>query len=148
MAGSKSDYLENRIINSLIGKSTTFTSPSTLWIALLNTTINDAWLPTDTGEVRMDLTPSSHAYDRFKFTNSTAANWTKATTGTLQNKATFQFTSAATTGWGTVQAFAIVDTSSTASGNTLFTGDLSSPIAVSAGNIVRFSTGTLVFGEK
>ena len=149
MAGSKSDYLENLVINAVIGKSTTLDTaiPSTLFLALLNTTANDAWSPTDTGEVPLNLTPSSQAYARYKFTNSTASNWTKATTGTVQNKAVFTFTTSASTGWGTVNAVAIVDTSSTSSGNTLYWGDLTSPVAIAAGNVVRFSTGTIIIGE-
>ena len=150
MAGNKSDYLENLVINTVIGASTTINVaavPSTLWVALLNTTANDAWLPTDTGEVRKDTTPSTAAYGRYKFTNSTAGNWTKATVGTVQNKATFTFTTSASTGWGTIQSAVIVTTSSTTAGESLYWGDLSSPVTVSAGNVVRFSTGTLVIGE-
>ena len=148
MAGSKSDYLENLVVNTIIGKSTDLTAaiPSTLFIALLNTTANDAWQPTDTGEVPLNLTPTTAAYTRYKFTNSTA-NWTKATTGAVQNKVTFTFTTSASTGWGTVQSFAIVDTSSTSSGNTIYWGDLTSPVAISNGNVVRFSTGTIIIGE-
>ncbi len=143
MAGSKSNYLENLVINTVIGKSTDLTAatPSTLWIALMNSTVNDAWAPTDTGEC-----PGAN-YARYKFTNSTASNWTKATTGLVQNKATFTFTTSASTGWGTLNSFAIVDTSSTGSGNAWYWGDLTSPVAVSAGNVVRFSTGTLRIGE-
>ena len=143
MAGSKSDYLENLVINTIIGKSTDLTSAvsTSLFIALLNTTANDAWVPTDTGECQ------GANYTRFEFDNSTSANWTKATTGTVQNKATFTFTTAASTGWETIQSFAIVDTSSTGSGNSYYWGDLTSPVTISAGNVVRFSTGTLVIGE-
>lgn len=148
MAGSKSDYLENLVINTIIGKSTdlTATVPSTMYIALLNTTANDSWQPTDTGEVPLNLTPSSQAYGRFQFTNSTT-NWTKATTGLVQNKTTFTYTTSASTGWGTIQSFAIVDSNSTSSGNAWYWGDLTSPVTVTAGNVVRFSTGTLRIGE-
>ena len=149
MAGSKSNYLENLVINTVIGKSTDLsaTVPSTMFIALLNTTANDSWAPTDTGEVPLTLTPSSRAYTRYKFTNSTSSNWTKGTTGLVQNKATFTFTTNASTGWGTIQSFVIVDTSSTGSGNSYYWGDLTSPVTVSAGNVVRFSTGALRIGE-
>lgn len=143
MAGSKSNYLENLVINTVIGKSTDLTStvPSTMYIALLNTTANDSWQPSDTGECQ------GADYSRYKFTNSTASNWTKATTGLVENKATFTFTTSASTGWGTINAFAIVDTSSTSSGNAYYWGDLTSPVTVSAGNVVRFSTGALRIGE-
>lgn len=143
MAGSKSNYLENLVINTVIGLSTDLTSSisTTLWIALLNTTASDTWVPTATGEC------GGANYARYELDNSTASNWTKATTGLVQNKATFVFSTSASTGWGTINAFAIVDTSSTASGNTYYWGDLTSPVVVSAGNVVRFSTGALRIGE-
>jgi hypothetical protein len=142
MAGSKSDYLENLVINTIIGKSTdlTATVSTTLWIALLNTTANDAWSGGDTGEcVGAD-------YTRYEFDNSTGTNWTKATTGLVQNKATFEFSTSASTGWGTLRSFAIVD-SSAGAGNSYYWGDLTAPVSVSAGNVVRFSTGALRIGE-
>jgi len=147
MAGNKSDFLENLVVNTVIGKSTDLTAaiPSTLWIALLNTTVGDVWLPTDTGEV--GTTAVADNYIRYKFTNSTVSNWTKATTGLVQNKAEFEFTASASTGWGTVRSFVIVTTSSTSAGDSLYWGDLTSPVVVSAGNVVRFSTGTLLIAE-
>lgn len=137
MAGSAANYLENRVINTILGKSTTLVAPSTMWIALLTIVYADTWLPTDTGEVPK----SGTNYGRFKFTNSTASNWTKGTIGLVQNKATFTFTTAVTGTWGTVQSFMIVDSSSTSAGNSWLGGDLTTPQAISVGNIVRFSTG-------
>jgi len=150
MAGNKSDYLETLVINSVIGKSTVINAasvPSTLWLALLNTTANDAWGPTDTGEVGDGI--GTNNYTRFKIVNSTATNWTKATVGTVQNKATFTIIggTGASTGWGTVQSAVIVTLDSTTAGEALYWGDLTAPVAVSEGNVVRFSTGTLVIGE-
>jgi hypothetical protein len=146
MAGSKSDFLENLVLNTIIGKSTDLTAaiPSTLWIVLLNTTINDAWGPTDTGEV--GTTAAADNYTRYNFTNSTA-NWLKATTGLTQNKTEFEFTASASTGWGTVKSFALVTLDSTSAGEAIYWGDLTSPVAVTAGNVVRFSTGTMIIGE-
>ncbi len=146
MAGNKSDFLENLVVNTIIGKSTDLTAaiPSTLWIALLNTTVGDTWSPTDTGEV--GTTAAADNYIRYKFTNSTD-NWTKATTGLVQNKTEFEFTASASTGWGTVRSFVIVTTSSTSAGESFYWGDLTSPVVVSSGNVVRFSTGTLLIGE-
>lgn len=143
MAGNKSNFLENLVINTILGGSTTINAaavPSTLYIALLNTTANDSWQPTDTGEC------IGANYSRYQFTNSTAL-WTIATVGTVQNKTTLTYTTAASTGWGTIQSAVIVTTNSTSSGNSLYWGDLTAPVVVSAGNVVRFSTGTLVVGE-
>ena len=145
MAGSKSNFLETRVVNTVIGKSTTLVAPSTMWIALLTITGTDAWIPTDTGEVPKATTN----YVRFKFTNSTASNWTKATVGSLQNKAVFTFTPATGAGgtWGTVKSMAIVDSSSTASGNNWYWGDLTANQTISVGNTVRFTTGSIVITE-
>ena len=137
MANNASNYLENRVMNTILGKSTTLVAASTMWIARTNTTLTDAWTPLDTGEVPKATTN----YVRFKFTNSTASNWTKGTTGGVVNKATFTFTTSATTGWGTIKGFAIVDSSSTASGNSWVWGDVSPNQTVASGNTVRFTTG-------
>jgi hypothetical protein len=142
MAGSKSNYLENLVVNTVIGRSTDLTSSisTALWIALLNSTANDAWTPSDTGEC------VGANYVRYELVNSTA-NWTKASTGLVQNKTVVTYTTSASTGWGTIQAVVVCDTSSTGSGNAYYWGDLTSPVTVSAGNVVRFSTGTIRIGE-
>lgn len=141
MAGSKSDYLENLVINTVIGKSTDLGGaiPSTLYIALTNSTVNDEWMPGDTGET------GGGNYERYAFENSTDF-WTKATTGGVTNKVPFEFTNNASAGWGTLRAFVVCD-SSAGAGNSLYWGDLVAPVAVSPGNVVQFSTGSIVIGE-
>lgn len=141
MAGSKSNYLETSVLNYWLGKSFTSTAPATVYIALTNTTINDAWLPTDTGEC------AGSTYARVAVTNS-SANWTNSTSGgSKTNKTTITFTTSAGSDWGTVKAFAILDTNSTSAGNTLYWGDLTASQAISSGNVVRFSTGAIVISE-
>jgi len=149
MAGNKSDYLEQIIIGSVIGKSTQVNAasvPSTLYLALLNTTANDAWTPLSTGEVGDGITTN---YVRLKVVNSTSTAWTVATGGIVQNKITFTFTTTtgASTGWGTVQSMVVVTSNSTTTGDSLYWGDLTAPVAVAEGNVVRFSTGTVQIGE-
>lgn len=141
MAGSKSNYLENRIINSIVGASTTWTAPGTVYIGLWASTMNDTFTATSTGEC------AGANYARVAVTNTTSANWTKATAGVVTNKAVISFTTAASTGWGTINCFAVLDTTSTSSGNILFWGDLTVPQAISAGNVVRFTTGALTLAE-
>lgn len=149
MANNKSDFLENLVINTIIGQSTVINAaavPSTLYIALLNTTINDTWNVTDTGEVG---TTGTNNYSRFQIVNTTSTAWTKATTGTVTNKATILFTTTtgASTAWGEIKAAAIVTTNSTTTGESLYWGNLTAPVIVAEGNTVRFSTGTLIVGE-
>lgn len=141
MAGSKSNYLETSVLNYWLGKSFTSTAPATVYVALLNTTANDAWAPTDTGEC------AGSTYARASVTNS-SASWTNSSGGgSKTNKVTITFTTAAGSDWGTIQSFAIVDSNSTSTGNTLYWGDLTSSQAIASGNIVRFSTGAIVISE-
>ena len=141
MPGSKSDYLETSVINYWLGKSFTSTAPSTVYLALYNTTINDTWTSTSTGEC------AGTGYAREAVTNS-SANWTNSTLGgTKTNKTVIEFTTSAGAGWGTLNSFAILDTSSTSAGNALYWGDLIASVSVASGSVVRFSTGQIVIDE-
>jgi hypothetical protein len=140
MAGSKSNYLENAVLDYWLGKSFTTTAPPTVYIALYESTINDTWTPSDTGEC-----PGS-TYARVAVTNS-STNWTNASGGAKENNSVFTFTTSAGADWSTVQAFAIHDSNSTSSGNMLYWGDLTASQAISSGNVVRFSTGAIDITE-
>jgi hypothetical protein len=141
MAGSKSDYLETSVLNYWLGKSFTSTAPSTVYMALYNTTINDTWTSTSTGEC------AGTGYARLAVTNS-SANWTNSTSGgSKTNKTVLQFTASAGAGWGTIKTFAILDTTSTSAGNMLYWGDLAVNTPIGTGNIVQFSTGQITITE-
>lgn len=143
MAGSKSNYLETRVLNYWLGKSFTSTAPATVYVRLYNSTIND----TVTGLTDSLEGGTAANYADVAVTNS-SASWTNSTSGgSKTNKVVFTFTTSASTGWGTVQSFAILDSNSTTTGNALYWGDLTTPQAVAAGNIVRFSTGSIVVSE-
>lgn len=142
MAGSKSNYLEESVLNYWLGKSFSSTAPANVHVRLYNSTIND------TVDAATDAMGSSAAnYADVQITNS-SDSWTNSTDGgSKTNKVTIEFTTAASTGWGTVNAFAILDTNSTTTGNVLYWGDLTTPQAIAEGNIVRFSTGAIVISE-
>ncbi len=140
MAGSKSNYLENSVLDYWLGKSFTSTAPATVYIALYESTINDTWVSTSTGEC-----PGS-TYARVAVTNS-STNWANSTSGSKQNASVFTFTTSAGSDWSTVQAFAILDSTAGASGNVLYWGDLTASQAISSGNVVRFSTGSITITE-
>jgi len=144
MAGSKSNWLENAVLDHLLGESSTQLStgavPNTLYVALWNSTINDTWTSTSTGEC------AGSTYARIAVTNS-SANWTNATAGSKQNKTVIQFTTAAGSDWGTVQSFSVMDGNSTSAGNIYYWGDLTVSQAIASGNTVRFSTGAIVITE-
>lgn len=143
MAGSKANYLETSVLNYWLGKSFTSTAPSTVYIRLYNSTVNDAV----TGATDSLEGGTAQNYADVAVTNS-SANWTNSTAGgSKTNKTVFTFTTSASTGWGTVNSFAILDSNSTTAGNALYWGDLTTPQAIAAGNIVRFSTGAIVISE-
>jgi hypothetical protein len=143
MAGSKSNYLESSVLNYWLGKSFSSTAPANVHVRLYNSTVNDsANAATDSLEGG-----TAANYADVQVTNS-SASWTNSTSGgSKTNKITLTFTTAASTGWGTVQSFAILDANSTTTGNVLYWGDLTSSQAIAAGNIVRFSTGAIVISE-
>lgn len=151
MAGSKSDRLENEVLDLILGKATTdlttastaVINPSTLYVALLTIAYSDAHLPSDTGEC------TGSTYARVAITNS-SNTWTNAASGAKENKAVIEFTTSAGSDWGTIKAFAIFNTNSTAVGADnvmLYGGDLTSNQVISSGNVVRFSTGAIDITE-
>lgn len=144
MAGSKSDWLEVAVGDHLLGKSSTNLSTaavgSTVWVALWNSTINDTWTTTSTGEC------AGSTYARINVVNS-SANWTNSTAGSKQNKTAVTFTTAAGADWGTIQSFSISDSSSTSAGNIYYWGDLTVNQTIASGNTVRFSTGAIIVTE-
>lgn len=147
MAGSKSDWLENAALDHFLGKATTELSTtlnSTVWVHLYNSTITDAWTTTSTGEC------AGSTYARINVVNS-SATWSNSTAGAKHNIVDLEFTTSAGADWGTVKAFAVSNTSSTATSGPnkriLYWGDLSAEQAISSGNVVRFSTGAVVITE-
>ena len=143
MAGSKSDWLENAVLDTILGKATTELSTtlnSTVWFSLWNSTITDAWTPLATGEC------AGSTYARINMTNS-SATWANSTAGSKQLIAEVGFTTAAGADWGTIKSFAITTLDSTVAGNILYWGDLTSQQVISSGNVVKFSTGSVVITE-
>lgn len=148
MAGSKSDWLEMLVGDSILGKSSTNLSTgnpangvgSTVFVALYNSTINDA------SDATSDAECSGSTYARVGVAN-TSANWTNSTAGSKQNKTEISFTLDAGSDWGTVKAFAILNNNSTTAGEIIYWGDLTTNQTISSGNVVRFSTAAIVITE-
>ncbi len=133
MAGSKSDYLENKILDHVLGGSD-YTRPSTVYIALYTTA------PTDAGG---GVEVSAPSYTRKSATNN-ATNWPAASSGVKTNGADIVFATAATS-WGTIVAFGIFDAVS--AGNLLYWGTLTSSRLIDAGDTAFFRLGTLTITE-
>ena len=134
MAGSKSDWLENVVLDSILGKSSTELSTgkvaATVYIALYNTTVNDT-ITALTDEC------VGTTYARVSVAN-TSANWTNSTGGSKQNKTEVSFTANAGSDWGTVKSFAVLDSNSTTAGNAYYWGDLTAEQTIASGNTVRY----------
>lgn len=131
--GSLSDYLEAKLLDHVLG-NTPYTAPSTVYIALYTVA------PTDAGG-GTEVTGGSYA--RCAIVNNTT-NWPNATgtsPSTKTNGTSFTFNTA-TAPWGTVVAFAILDSSS--SGNFLYWSTLTSSAFVDNGDTCSFINGTIV----
>ena len=127
MAGSFSDYLENKILDHITGKEA-YPSP-TAYVALSTAD------PTDDASGMAE--PSGNGYARV---TTSGSDWSAAASGATSNAAAITFPTA-TGSWGTITHFAIYDASS--GGNMLEHGDLSSSKVISTNQIPRFAAGEL-----
>lgn len=133
MAGSKSNYYENAVLDVLGG--TSITAPATVYIALFTAS------PTETGSGGTEATGGSYA--RVAVTNN-ATNWPAASSGAKSNGTDIVFPTA-TAAWGTITSFGIFDSSS--SGNCFYYGDLVASKVVGLGDIFKFLTGDIDITE-
>ena len=119
-----SDYLENALINGTL-RGTTFTAPTTVYLALYTTNPTDA----DTGtEV------SGGAYARQSITMGAPSN------GVSTNSAAIEFPQA-TASWGTVAYVGIRDASTL--GHLLYHTPLDVSKAIDTGDIFKIAAGSL-----
>jgi hypothetical protein len=125
-----SDYLENALLDHVLGK-TTYTGPTTTYPALYTVTPGDAGGGTEV---------TGGTYARVAVTNNTT-NWPNASGGSKSNGVDIDF-GTATANWGTVVAVAILDASS--GGNFMFYGTLTTPKTVNSGDAFKFNATKLV----
>jgi len=119
-----SNYLENALINATL-RNTTYTSPSTVYVALYTSDPTDA----DTGtEV------SGTSYARQSVTFGSPSN------GVSTNSAAVEFPQAGGS-WGTVTHIGIRDAST--SGNLLYHTALDASKAIATGDVFRIASGSL-----
>lgn len=133
-----SDYLETALINHIF-RSTSFTAPTTLAIALATSAIVDSDTTLSGKEVA-----NSFAYAR-QTLNPGTGNWaaTSGGNGTTSNSSTITFGPASGGSWGTVTHVAICDDATYNGGNLLFWGALTTSKTVNDGDTLRFNTGDL-----
>lgn len=130
---SKSNYLENKVLDHILGGGD-YARPATVYVALYISDPGDA----DTGtEV------SGGAYARPAATNN-STNWPAAVGGVKANGTEIVFPQA-TAPWGNVTHFGVRD--ALTGGNLLYSGALTTPRSVATGDTPSFAVGTLTFTE-
>lgn len=128
MAGSASDYLENLLLNQIVGKS-----PSeSRYIALLTAAPDDA----DTGSTIVE--PVAMNYARI---TTTAASWNTASGGSVSNAAILT-SNVASGDWGEITHWAVC-TAATA-GEVLVWGEVTVPKTVLTEDSFSFGAGALI----
>lgn len=137
MAGSKSDFWENAVLNGSLG-GPALTLAGTVYIALSTGVYSDAATGSSMTEV------SAGGYARVAVTNNNT-NWPSASAGQKSNGTVFTF-AAATANWGTVQSFYIVDALS--AGNILYGADLTTARTIATGDTASFAVGSITITEN
>lgn len=130
-----SNYLENALLDHVLGGST-FSQPSTLYLALFTNTSGNAASNLESGTLTDEVTTSSSAYARESITFGSASG------GSASNSATVTFT-AATANWGTITHVAVMDGSTAGSGNVLFYGAVTTSKTIESGDTFQVSSGNL-----
>ena len=137
MASYKSNYLDNKILNWILNGAS-YTPPSTLYIALFTAR------PAADGTGGTEVTTVGSGYARVAVTANTT-NFPTTTTESCPSGVSVIFPTA-TSSWGLVTSFAIMDAST--GGNFLYIGDLTTSTTISVGAIPEFIVGALVVGES
>lgn len=129
-----SNYLEDQLLTHIF-RTSSYSKPSTIAIALLTAAANDA----DTGATITEVT-NANAYAR-QTLNPADANWT-LTSGTSDNASAITFPQA-TGSWGTIVGVAVLDSATYGAGNMLFYGTLAENKVVNNGDTFSFDVGDL-----
>ena len=129
MAGSKSDFLENELLDHVLGNAA-YTAPATVYIALYTVA------PTDAGG-GTECTGGSYA--RKAVTND-VTNFPAASAGAKSNGVAISFVEA-TASWGTVVAFGILDALTL--GNLLYWADLTTSKVIDNLDTATFAIGDI-----
>jgi len=133
MAGSKSDFLENELLDHVLGGGD-YSRPATVYVALFTVAPSDSGGGTEV---------SGGSYARVAVTNN-ATNWPAASGGAKSNGTEIAFPEA-TASWGTVVAFAIFDAET--GGNMLYWADLTTSKSIDSGDTAKFAVGDLDITE-
>jgi hypothetical protein len=119
-----SNYLENALLNAIL-RNTSYTSPTTVYVALFTSDPTDAGTGTEV---------SGGSYTRKAITFGAPSN------GVSSNNALVEFDQS-TTSWGTITHMGLYDAST--SGNLLVYGALTTSKVIDLGTVFKFLTGSL-----
>jgi hypothetical protein len=133
MAGSKSDFLENEILDHVLGAAA-YSAPATVYAALFTSSPSDAGGGTEV---------ATGSYARVAITNN-ATNWPAAAGGSKSNGTAITFPTA-TANWGTIVAVGIFDAST--AGNLLFWATLTNSRTVFTSDVLTFPAGSFIVTE-
>jgi len=131
--GSFSDFLENEILDHVVGKGD-YNMP-TASVALVISSVVDA----DDGAAINECV-STYGYQRVV---TAASDWNAASGGSITNAGAITFPTASGGAYGTVVGFALCNTSVVLTGEVLLWGDLSTSKTVGDGDTVEFAAGDL-----
>lgn len=126
-----SDYLENKINDHVLGK-TTYTAPATLYFALFTAAPSDAGGGTEV---------TGGSYARVGLTNNTT-NFPNSSAGSKSTGAAVNF-GTATADWGTVTHVGVFDASS--AGNLLYWAALTTSKTIGNGDSFVLPAGDVTF---
>lgn len=137
MAGSKSNYLENALLNHVLG-GTLWTPPTVVYVALSSQVFNEGAVGTAFDEI-------SGAGAARVAVNNDPTRWpSSGTSSQKSNGVTITFP-AATNTWPEARSFYILD--ALAGGNILYGGDLVTPRTLLPGDTASFGPGSIVITE-
>jgi len=129
MAGSFSNFLENKLLDQLFG-GVSYTFPTTLYVGLATAVASDGSTFTEV---------SGGSYARVSVT-ANQTNFPAASGGALSNGTAITFPQASAS-WGTVVAVGVYDQST--SGNLLAWADLTTSKTIASGDTASFAIGDL-----
>lgn len=130
--GAKSDYLENKILDHVLGTAA-YTAP-TPYLALFTSD------PGETGNLSGEV--SGGGYARVAISGKMSA----ASGGTSSNSSALTFPTA-TADWGTITHAAIVDSGTVGAGNVLYYMALTTTKTILNGDTAQFAAGALSISE-
>ena len=134
---AKSDYLENNLLEYVL-RNGVFASPGVVYLALFTTALVDS----DTS-VQF---PSKEVADAIGYTRLVAAF--DAPVGNQVSNTSDLLFGVATSDWGTIVHFGIMDSSAWGAGNLLYHAPLTAPRTILTGDELRFSAGQLIISES